>query len=176
MKYKAVGFYNDEQPELLNVFLSVLAPKVESFRVINILRRANTSDFGRGGLLPLCKGNFQKAQEAKVTEINEALNKVLIAEGPIEELEVGIEQFTNLDHLMLSRKLQDSKLIQLHHISARLFWRNGTYEQASEVSKKKTLHKNEIESVSVSEDSKLTEKLDFFFYENKVFECFSETL
>lgn len=174
--YKAVQFYINEQPELLNELLSVLAPKVESSRVITILRRSYANEFGELGLLPLCKGYLLKVQDANVPDVNEALNDVLIEEGSLDELEISLEAYDNFDQFKLARRLQNSDLLQLRRIAARLFRWNGKYEQAIEVSKKDELYKDAIESVAASEDAELTEQLATFFLDNDLLELFTGIL
>lgn len=174
--YKSIQFYIDEQPELMNELLSVLAPKVESSRVITILRRSYSDRFGELGLLPLCKGYLQKVQDANVPEVNDALNDVLIAEGSIDELETSIDAYNNFDQFVLARRLEKDELIQLRRVAAQLFRRNGKYEQAVEVSKKDKLYRDAIDSVAASEDAELTEELATFFLENDLFECFTAIL
>lgn len=174
--YKAIQFYIDEQPELLNDLLSVLSPKVESSRVISVLRKAYVESFGELGLLPLCKSYLLKVQDGNVPEVNEALNEVLIAEGSLDELETSIDSYDNFDQFVLARRLEKHELIQLRRISARLFRRNGKYEQAVEVSKKDKLYRDAVESVASSEDAELTEELASYFLDNELFECFTAIL
>eukprot|EP00178_Gracilaria_changii_P011059 TRINITY_DN3179_c0_g1_i1.p1 TRINITY_DN3179_c0_g1~~TRINITY_DN3179_c0_g1_i1.p1 ORF type:complete len:1727 (-),score=283.16 TRINITY_DN3179_c0_g1_i1:8574-13754(-) len=174
--YRAIQFYIDEQPELLSDLLSVLSPKVESSRVIGILRRSYSDEFGSLGVLPLCKGYLLKVQDTNVPDVNEALNDVLIAEGSLDELETSIESYDNFDQFSLARRLEKNELLQLRRIAALLFRRNGKYEQAVEVSKKDKLYRDAIESVASSEDAELTEELATFFLDNEIFECFTAVL
>lgn len=174
--YKGIQFYIDEQPELLNDLLSVLSPKVEASRVINILKRSCSDQYGELGLLPLCKGYLIKVQEANVPDVNEALNEVLISEGSLDELETSIDSYDNFDQFQLARTLEKKDIVQLRRISAKLYRRNGKYEMAVEVSKKDKLYRDAIESVSASEDAELTEELATFFLENDLFECFTAIL
>lgn len=174
--YKAVQFYIDEQPEILSELLSVLAPKVESSRVISILRKSNKDKFGDLGLLPLQKGYLLKVQEANVPEVNEALNDVLVAEEAIHELEGSISSYDNFDQFSLARKLEKHELLDMRRISAKLYRSNGKYEQAIEVSKKDRLYRDAVESVAASSDAELTEELANYFLENQLYECFSAVL
>ena len=174
--YRAVQFYINEQPTLLNDLLSVLAPKVEASRVIAILRKACGGKFGELGLLPVCKSYLLKVQDANVPDVNEALNEVLIAEGSLDELESSIEAYDNFDQFGLANKLQNHELIQLRRVSAKLYRRNGRYERAIEVSKKDKLYRDTIESVAASGDAELTESLATFFLDNNLFECFTAIL
>lgn len=174
--YKSVQFYIDEQPQILAELLSVLAPKVESSRVISILRKCNTEKFGELGILPLQKGYLLKAQEGNVPDVNEALNDVLVAEEAISELEASIEGFDNFDQFSLARKLEGHPLVDMRRISAKLYRRNGKYEHALAVSKNDKLYKDAIETVAASNDAELTEELANFFLSEKLFECFTAVL
>lgn len=174
--YKGVQFYIEEQPELLNDLLSVLSPKVESSRVISILRRSYADSFGVLGILPLCKGYLLKVQDSNVPDVNEALNELLIAEGSVDELETSIDSFDNFDQFLLARRLEKHSLVQFRRISAKLFRSNGKYEQAIEVSKKDKMYRDAIESVAASEDAELTEELAAYFLDNLLYECFTAVL
>eukprot|EP00737_Agarophyton_chilense_P003254 gb/GEZJ01003787.1/.p1 GENE.gb/GEZJ01003787.1/~~gb/GEZJ01003787.1/.p1 ORF type:complete len:1487 (-),score=292.94 gb/GEZJ01003787.1/:474-4934(-) len=174
--YKAIQFYIDEQPELLGDLLSVLSPKVESSRVISLLRRGYANEFGELGLLPLCKDYLLKVQDMNIPDVNEALNDVLVAEGSLDELETSIDSYDNFDQFSLARRLEKNDLLQLRRTAAILFRRNGKYEQAVEVSKKDKLYRDAIESVAASEDAELTEELASFFLDNELLECFTSIL
>lgn len=170
--YKAIQFYIDEQPELLNDLLSVLAPKIEASRAIGVLRRSHTAEFGELGLLPLCKSFLVKVQEANVPEVNDALNDVLVAEQAVEELQTSIEAHDNFDQFALGRRLEKHPLLEMRRIATKLFRRNGKYEHAIALSKKDKMYKDAIEAVASSADPELTEELATFFLEQKLGECF----
>eukprot|EP00171_Calliarthron_tuberculosum_P016771 IDg16771t1 len=174
--YKSVQFYIDEQPEILSELLSVLAPKVESSRVISILRKSYNDNFGELGLLPLQKGFLLKVQESNVPDVNEALNDVLVAEEAISELESSISSYDNFDQFTLARKLENHKLLDMRRIAAKLYRKNGKYEQAIAVSKKDKLYRDAIESVASSNDAELTEELANYFLAEKLYECFTAVL
>jgi clathrin heavy chain len=170
--YKAIQFYVDEQPALLNDLLTVLAPKVEASRAISVLRRACNDKFGELGLLPLCKLYLVKIQDANVPEVNSALNEVLIAEEAVEELQTSIESYDNFDQFALGRRLEKHKMLEFRRLASSLFRRNGKYEQAIELSKKDKMYKDAIAAVAASTDPELTEELATFFLENNIGECF----
>lgn len=170
--YKAIQFYIDEQPELLNDLLSVLAPKVESSRAISVIRKAYSSEYGELGLLPVCKSYLAKVQEANVPDVNDALNDVLIAEESLEELQASIDSYDNFDQFALARRLERHPLLEMRRIAATLFRRNGKYEQAIELSKKDKMYKDAIEAVAASSDAELTEELATYFLEEKLGECY----
>jgi clathrin heavy chain len=170
--YKAIQFYVDEQPALLNDLLSVLAPKVESSRAIGVLQRAYTAEFGELGLLPLCKPYLVKVQDSNVPDVNDALNNVLIAEEAVEELKTSVESYNNFDQFALGRRLEKHPLLELRRLASSLFRRNGKYEQAIALSKKDKMYKDAVEAVASSSDPELTEELATFFLENKLGEAF----
>lgn len=170
--YKAIQFYIDEQPELLNELLTILAPKVEASRAISVLRNAYQSEFGELGILPLCKSYLTKVQEANVPDINDALNAVLIGEEAMDELEASIESYDNFDQFTLARRLEKHHLLEMRRIASTLYRKNGKYEQAIELSKKDKMYKDAIEAVAASDDAELAEELANFFLEQNLGECF----
>lgn len=175
--YKAIQFYIDEQPTMLNDLLSVLAPKIESSRAISMLRRARSDEFNsKLGLLPLCKPYLLKVQDGNVPDVNEALNDVLIAEEAIDEMRSSIESYDNFDQFALARKLEKHELVDMRRIAAEQFRRNGKYEQAIAVSKKDQLYKDCIESTAASKDAELTEELATFFLDEDLGEAFTAIL
>lgn len=70
IKLEASKFYIDEQPEILRELLSVLALKVESSRIISILKKSCSEEFGELGLLPMQKGYLLKEQEGNVPDFS----------------------------------------------------------------------------------------------------------
>jgi clathrin heavy chain len=64
--YKAITFYIEYQPSLVNELLSVLTSKVEHGRVVSQVRKMDQ--------LPLIKPYLLQVQQFNVTAVNDALN------------------------------------------------------------------------------------------------------
>ncbi|PQP97756.1 hypothetical protein Pyn_10752 [Prunus yedoensis var. nudiflora] len=70
--YKAVHFYLQEHPDLINDLLNVLALRVDHTRVVDIMRKA--------GHLLLVKPYMVAVQSNNVSAVNEALNAIYVEE------------------------------------------------------------------------------------------------
>lgn len=76
--YKAIQFYIDYKPLLLNDLLLVLAPRMDHTRAVAL--------FARAGHLQLVKAYLRSVQSLNNKAVNEALNSLLIDE---EDYQVG---------------------------------------------------------------------------------------
>lgn len=70
--YKAIQFYLDYKPLLLNDLLLVLAPRMDHTRAVNF--------FTKAGHLQLVKAYLRSVQSLNNKAVNEALNSLLIDE------------------------------------------------------------------------------------------------
>ena len=70
--YKAIQFYLDFKPLLLNDLLLVLTPRLDHTRAVHF--------FGKVGHLPLVKPYLRAVQNHNNKAINESLNNLLIDE------------------------------------------------------------------------------------------------
>lgn len=77
--YKAIQFYLDYKPLLLNDLLLVLAPRMDHTRSVNF--------FTKAGHLQLVKAYLRSVQSLNNKAVNEALNSLLIDE---EDYQVGL--------------------------------------------------------------------------------------
>lgn len=78
--YKAIQFYLDFKPLLLNDLLLVLAPRMDHTRAVNF--------FTKAGHLQLVKAYLRSVQSLNNKAVNEALNSLLIDE---EDYQVGFK-------------------------------------------------------------------------------------
>jgi len=67
--FRAVIFYLDEQPMLINDLLKNISSKVDHAKAVQVLRRA--------GHLALCLPWLQSIQMYNVSQVNEAVNELL---------------------------------------------------------------------------------------------------
>lgn len=88
---RALSFYLDQHPELLVDLLNVLSPRLDHARVVDMMRRAKQ--------LPLVKDYLLAVQKNNLTEVNEALNGLLIEEEDFEGLQHSISTYDNFDQV-----------------------------------------------------------------------------
>ncbi|KAL1229509.1 Clathrin heavy chain [Trichinella spiralis] len=166
--YKAMQFYLDYKPLLLNDLLTVLAPRMDHTRAVAF--------FTKNKHLPLIKPYLRAVQNQNNKAINEALNQLLIEEEDYAGLRASIDAFDNYDNIALAQQLEHHELIEFRRISAYLYKGNNRWKQSVELCKKDKLYKDAIEFAAESRQSELAEDLISYFLENNLKECFAATL
>jgi len=99
--YKAIQFYLEEHPKLLNDLLSVLVTRVDHTRVINLVRKL--------GHLPLIKPYLLSIQKENISAVNNAINELYVEEEDYESLRTSIDTYDNIETLELASLLNHMK-------------------------------------------------------------------
>lgn len=166
--YKAMQFYLDHKPLLLNDVLLVLAPRLDHTRTVSF--------FAKQGQLPLVKPYLRSVQTLNNKAINEALNDLLIEEEDYVGLRASIDAYDNFDNIGLAQKLERHELMEFRRISAYLYKGNNRWKQSVELCKKDKLYKDAMEYAAESRQGELAEELMDFFLEQGLHECFAASL
>ncbi|CAH1232642.1 CLTC [Branchiostoma lanceolatum] len=166
--YKALQFYLDYKPMLLNDLLTVLTPRMDHTRAVTFFQKV--------GHLPLVKPYLRSVQTHNNKALNEALNNLLIDEEDYQGLRASIDAFDNFDNIALAQRLEKHELIEFRRISAYLFKGNNRWKQAVELCKRDKLFKDALEYAAESRDTETAEELIAWFLEQKNYECFAGTL
>mmetsp|Transcript_28677 Transcript_28677/g.48179 ORF Transcript_28677/g.48179 Transcript_28677/m.48179 type:complete len:1757 (+) Transcript_28677:68-5338(+) len=166
--YKAISFYLQEQPLLLNDLLVVLKPRVDHSRVVTQMRKA--------GHLPLIKPYLVNVQEANVPAVNEALNELYVEEEDYDSLRDSIDHFNNFDQIALAQKIEKHELLEFRRIAAYIYKNAKRWSQSVELSKSDKLYKDAIETAAASGEQSVAEELLRYFVAEKLFEAFSAQL
>lgn len=166
--YRALTFYLEEHPDLLVDLMGVLTPRLDHARVVDQFRRA--------GHLPLIKDYLVSVQKSNITEVNDALNGLLVEEEDFEALRHSIAHHDNFDHLALAAKLEAHELLEFRRVAASLYKKNNKWRKAVELAKADRLFKDAMETVSASGEPALAEELAGYFIEQGERECFAALL
>lgn len=166
--YKAIQFYLDFKPLLLNDLLLVLTPRLDHTRAVHF--------FGKVGHLPLVKPYLRAVQNHNNKAINEALNNLLIDEEDYQGLRASIDAFDNFDNIALAQRLERHELIEFRRIAAYLYRGNNRWSQAVQLCKKDRLFKDAMVYACESRDADTAEELVAYFLEEKNYECFAACL
>lgn len=166
--YKAIQFYLDYRPLLLNDLLLVLAPRLDHTRAVNFFAKQNH--------LPLVKPHLRSVQSLNNKSINEALNGLLIEEEDYQGLRTSIDAFDNFDNISLAQRLEKHELIEFRRIAAYLYKGNNRWKQSVELCKKDGLYKDAMEYAGESKQAEVAEDLLLWFLERKNYTCFSALL
>uniref|UniRef100_A0AAX7UGB5 Clathrin, heavy chain a (Hc) n=1 Tax=Astatotilapia calliptera TaxID=8154 RepID=A0AAX7UGB5_ASTCA len=166
--YKAIQFYLEFKPLLLNDLLIVLSPRLDHSRAVNFFTKVKQ--------LPLVKPYLRSVQNHNNKSVNEALNNLFITEEDYQALRTSIDAYDNFDNISLAQRLEKHKLIEFRRIAAYLFKGNNRWKQSVELCKKDKLYKDAMQYASESKDTELAEELlSWFLQENKK-ECFAACL
>lgn len=188
--YKAIQFYLDFKPLLLNDMLLVLTPRMDHTRSVNF--------FTKTGHLQLVKPYLRSVQSLNNKAINEALNGLLIDEEDYQGLRTSIDAFDNFDNIALAQKLEKHELTEFRRIAAYLykgeshrgnkkmtiyllscfffFSGNNRWKQSVELCKKDRLFKDAMEYAAESHQQEIAEELLQWFLERGAKDCFAACL
>ncbi|KAL5974984.1 hypothetical protein ACLOJK_031660 [Asimina triloba] len=166
--YKAVHFYLQEHPDLINDLLNVLALRVDHTRVVDIMRKA--------GHLLLVKPYMISVQSNNISAVNEALNEIYVEEEDYERLRESTDLHDNFDQIGLAQKIEKHELLEMRRVAAYIYKKAGRWKQSIELSKKDKVYKDAMETCSQSGERELAEELLVYFIEQGKRECFASCL
>ena len=131
--YKALQFYLDHKPLLINDLLVVLTPRMDHTRAVSFFQRC--------GHLHLVKPYLKAVQNINNKAVNEALNQVLIEEEDYDNLRKSIDAYDNFDTIGLAQQLEKHELLEFRRISAYLYKNNNRWAQSVDLCKKDKLYR-----------------------------------
>lgn len=166
--YRAIQFYLDYKPLLLNDMLLVLTPRMDHTRSVAFFAKTEN--------LQLVKPYLRSVQCLNNKAINEALNQLLIDEEDYQGLRTSIDAFDNFDTIALAQKLEKHELTEFRRIAAYLYKGNNRWKQSVELCKKDRLFKDAMEYAAESKNTELAEELLAWFLERRNFDCFTACL
>lgn len=111
--YKALQFYLEEHPMLLNDLLSALTSRIDNTRVVQM--------FQKNGHLPLIKPYLTAVQTLNNKAVNEAMNQLFIEEEDYEALRISIDSFNNFDNIALAQQLEKHELLEFRRLAVHLY-------------------------------------------------------
>ncbi|KAL0900597.1 hypothetical protein Bca101_084558 [Brassica carinata] len=149
--YKAVQFYLQEHPDMINDLLNVLAVRLDQTRVVDIMRKA--------GQLLLIKPYMVAVQSDNVTAVNEALNEIYVEEEDYERLRESIDLHDSFDQIGIAQKIEKHELLEMRRVAAYIYKKAGKWKQSIALSKKDNMYKDCMETTSQSGDHDLAEQL-----------------
>ena len=140
--YRALQFYLDNKPLLINDLLNVLVPRLDHTRTVKFFEKSKN--------LPLVKPYLKLVQSNDNKAVNEALNQLFIAEGEHENLRRSIDNHHNYDNITLAQQLEKSEFIDFRRIAAYIYKGNNRWQQAIELCKKDKLYKVGLARITCS--------------------------
>jgi clathrin heavy chain len=166
--YRALKFYLDHKPLLINDLLTVLTPRLDHTRAVGF--------FTKCGHLHLVKPYLRAVQTNNNKAVNEAINQVLTEEEDYEGLRKSIDTFDNFDTIALAQLLEKHELLEFRRIAAYLYKNNNRWGQSVNLCKKDKLFKDAMQYASESREVEIAEGLIAWFLEIGKKECFAGCL
>lgn len=166
--YKAIQFYMDFRPMLLNDLLLVLTPRLDHTRAVNFFLKTNQ--------VPLVKPYLRSVQKNNNKAINEALNNLFIEEEDYQSLRASIDAYDNFDNISLAQRLERHELIEFRRIAAYLYKGNNRWKQSVDLCKKDKLFKDAMMYAGESRQVEIAEDLIEWFLDSNNHECFAACL
>jgi len=166
--YKAIKFYLEYKPMMLNDLLLVLAPRMDHTRAVSFFTKVDH--------LQLVKPYLRSIQNLNNKAVNEALNHLLISEEDYNGLKTSIDAFDNFDNISLAQQMEKHELIEFRRIAAYLYKGNNRWQQSVELCKKDNLFRDAMEYAAESKNAQVAEELLAYFLEKKTYDCFAACL
>ncbi|KAJ1034690.1 hypothetical protein NDA13_000947 [Ustilago tritici] len=168
--YRALTFYLEQHPLLLNDLLTVLAKRIDHGRVVRMFKKKENDN------VPLIRSYLMSVQAHNLEAVNDAYNDLLIEEEDFETLRSSIDGYDNFDALSLASRLEKHDLLEFRRLAAHLYKKNGRWNESIALSKTDKLFRDAIETAAVSNDEAVTEELLEYFVEIGNKECYAATL
>lgn len=153
--YKAISFYYEYKPLMLNDLMIALSHRVDNSKAINILKSLN--------VLPICKSYLIHVQKLNISIVNEALNEIYVQEEAYDDLRTSIEQFTNYDAAKLATELENHPSVEFRRISTLIRKLSNKWSQTMEMAKKDGFYGDAILYASESRDPEQAQNLLEYF-------------
>ncbi|OAJ39008.1 hypothetical protein, variant [Batrachochytrium dendrobatidis JEL423] len=159
--YKALRFYLEEQPLMINDLLTGLTPRVDHTRVVSLFQKTNN--------LPLIKPYLISAQQTtNNAAVNAAYNDLLIEQEDFNTLRDSVENFDNIEHVSLAQRLEKHELLEFRRVAASLYQTKRKYKLALAIYKRDNLFGDAVETAASSKNSEIAlELLEYFVGLNK---------
>ncbi|KAL7673889.1 hypothetical protein ACOME3_000169 [Neoechinorhynchus agilis] len=166
--YRAMQFYIDFKPLLLNDLMTIVSARLDHTRTVNFLK--NHPDGSHR--IRMAKPYLRAVQSLNNKSVNEALNSLLIEERDYFGLRNSIDGYDNFDNIALASKLESDPNVEFRRLAAYLFRGNNRWAQAVDLCKKDNLYVDAMTYVSESGQQDLAESLLRWFADNDLNDCF----
>ncbi|KII65668.1 Clathrin heavy chain 1 [Thelohanellus kitauei] len=153
--YKAINFYCEYKPLMLNELMIAISSRVDNTKAINMLKSLD--------VLPICKSYLLVVQKLNLPIINESLNEIYIEEECYEDLRSSIENYNNYDASKLAKELENHPSVEFRRISILIRKLSNRWGQTLEMAKKDCLFGDAILYAAESRDSEIAQNLLEYF-------------
>ncbi|WFD00087.1 Clathrin heavy chain [Malassezia yamatoensis] len=168
--YRALTFYLEQHPLLLNDLLTVLGKRIDHGRVVRMFKKRDHDN------VPLIRSYLISVQYLNLEPINDAYNDLLIEEEDYETLRASIDGFDNFDAIALASRLERHELLEFRRLAAHLYRKNQRFDDSIALSKSDSLSRDAIETAAHSDQPQVAKDLLWYFVETGNKECYAAML
>ena len=168
--YRALTFYLEQHPLLLNDLLTVLGKRIDHGRVVRMFKKRDHDN------VPLIRSYLISVQHLNLEPVNDAYNDLLIEEEDYETLRASIDGFDNFDALALASRLERHELLEFRRLAAHLYRKNRRFDESIALSKSDALFRDAIETAAHSDEPQVAEELLSYFVDTGNKECYAAML
>ena len=168
--YRALTFYLEQHPLLLNDLLTVLGKRIDHGRVVRMFKKRDHDN------VPLIRSYLISVQHLNLEPVNDAYNDLLIEEEDYETLRVSIDGFDNFDAISLAQRLERHELLEFRRLAAHLYRKNRRFDESIALSKSDALFRDAIETAAHSDEPQVAEELLSYFVDTGNKECYAAML
>lgn len=143
--YKALRFYLEEHPLLINDLLSVISARADMSRVVQMFQKC--------GQISLIRQSLVNFSQVNNPHVNNALIDLLLEEESFEELLNFTERTEAFDQLGLAARLEKHESYEFRRLASILYRKNKKYKQSLAIAKKDNCYEDAIETAAESRDS-----------------------
>jgi clathrin heavy chain len=153
--YRAMVFYLEEEPMLLNDLLRLLSTRLDLTKTVNTMKKT--------GYIALVLPFLKSVQNQNIAGLNEALNEIHVENDDHESLRQSIKDYDNFESLHLAKRIENHELLEFRRLAAVIYRKNKKWKESIDISKKDELYKDAMETVEESRDATLAEDLLRYF-------------
>lgn len=168
--YRALTFYLEQHPLLLNDLLTVLAKRIDHPRVVRLFKKRDHDN------VPLIRSYLMSVQPLNIEAVNDAYNDLLMEEEDYGTLRASIDAYDNFDALALAARLERHELLEFRRLAAHLYRKNGKFDESISLSKADALFRDAIETAAHSDQPAVAEELLRYFVDTGNKEAYAATL
>ena len=117
--YRAMIFYLEEEPMLLNDLLKLLAMKIDLTKCVQVMKRT--------GYISLITPFLKSVQNQNISAVNEAVNEIYLENEDYESLRQSIKEYDSFESLKLASDLERHELLECRRIAALLYRKNKKF-------------------------------------------------
>ncbi|EKX72660.1 clathrin heavy chain, putative [Theileria equi strain WA] len=162
--YKALHFCIQQRPMLIPQLLTCVKTKLDTERLLKILKNANC--------LCLARQFLETAADRTLAIVNDSLFELYVEENEWELLDKAITRYDAYDHAKLCASLENHGLSKMRAIGAKVYQKDRNYAKACQIHRKNGNYKAAMDTARTSKSESVVLDLLKYFISKSMLEEF----